>query len=173
MKRGWLLLIGAFLVLGVASYATARYLSRGPVYPKPCPGMAMLQDYLELTPAQHEALAGIDTAFGKERPALRQELWQARDELLRVLREPDSTRTNVVAAVKRFSAAQQALQMDTVEYVFELRRHLTPAQREKMIGVMGQGMCALTCGPGMGKGCAGQGRGACGFSGERGMRGRP
>ena len=122
---------------------------------------------------QREALAGIDTEFAKQRPALRQGLWQARDELLRVLKDPDSTRADAVAAVERFGAAQQALQRNTIEYVFELRRHLAPAQREKMIGVMGQGMCALTCGPGMGRGCGGQGRGSCGFGGGRGMRGRP
>jgi Spy/CpxP family protein refolding chaperone len=99
-------------------------------------------------------------------------VWQTRDELIAVLEDPKSTREQALDRAKRFCAAQQALQLNTVEYMVELRGHLTPAQKTKLAGMVGRGMCALTGGPcrrGMGGEMGGpRGGGFCGGRGSGG-----
>lgn len=183
MKRRWLLAVLLAAVLGIGAYAATRFVQADQPQADPrCPCFAMLQQYLGLTAAQRDATAGIDERYGRERPVLRQELWDARDNLLSVLQDSNSTQQQAVAAAKQFGAAQQALQLNTISYAFELRKHLTPQQRAKMHGLLGRGMCAATCGAGLGgPGADGsKGGGACsvcpgGFGprgGGRGPRGR-
>lgn len=163
MRKGWILLVAVLLALGAASYAAARLVAQGGATACAAPpGLAMLQDHLQLTPAQRRAVAEVDARFAAARPALRDDALQARDQLLEVLHDPNSTAEDARAAVRRFGEAQQAMQMNTIEYTFELRRYLTPEQREKMVNTMGRGICALTYGPGSGRGWGGQGKGPCG-----------
>ena len=153
MKKGLLILIAVLLVLGAASYATVR-LIRAERHPRgPVPhGFGMLQSHLELTPDQRKAMAEVDAKYAKTRPALREKLWEAGDDLMAVLHDPDSTLQQAEAAAKTFAAAQQDMQLNTIRYTYELRKHLTPAQREKLISTMGRGMGALAGGPPPGRG---------------------
>ena len=153
MKKGWLILIAVLLALGAASYAAARLIqgerpARGPAPP----GFCMLQNYLELTPDQRKAMAEVDAKYAKTRPELRDKLWEAGDELVTVLHNPDSTLGEAEAAAKNFGAAQGEMQLNTIRYTYELRKHLTSAQREKLISTMGRGMGALAGGPPPGRG---------------------
>ena len=173
MKRRWLVLVAILLAMGAASYAATRLINRPPRVPgAPCPGFAALQDYLDLTLDQRKALAEIDAQYAESRPLLRERFRQARDDLIAVLRDPNSTQGQATAAVKRFGAAQQAMQLNTVSYTFELRKHLTKAQKERMVGLMGRGMCAKSCGPGAGIGWGSPGKGPYG-TGRPGPKGRP
>jgi len=166
---------GVLALVAVVSYAATRVALRSArgtaVTP---PAFAVLQDFLGVTSDQRSALASIDAHYGAVRPALRNRVWQARDELIGVLEDPKSTRGQALDKARRFCAAQEALQVNTVEYMFELRRHLNPAQRAKLAGLVGRGMCALTGGPcprGMGRGMGlGPGGGSCGGRGWRGGR---
>ena len=165
MKKRWLILIAILLAMAAASYAAARLVSRPGVPPggPPCPGFAALQDYLQLTPDQRTALAGVDARYGDSRPRLRDEFRQARDELVAVLHDPNSTEDQAIAAVKRFGTAQQAMQLNTVSYTFELRKHLTEEQKERMVGLIDRGMCVKSCGPGPGMGWGGPKKGPHGM----------
>lgn len=173
MKKGWPLLIGLLLLLGIASYATTRVLRQ----PEPPPatgldGFVMLQDYLGLSQQQRQAIAAIDAESVQGRDKLRNDVWAARDDLRKILNDPSSTSAQAISAARRLGEAQQRLQVNTIEYTYELRKHLTPGQKEKLAATMDRGMCALMGGPGMRKGC-GMGNGNCGMSGPGGRPGGP
>lgn len=172
MKKGWLIIVGLLLLLGIASYATTRVL-RQPT--PPCAatgGFPMLHDYLELTPEQREAIAVIDNQNAQTRDLLRSDVWEAREELRKVLQDSGSTSEQAVEAARKLGEAQQRLQVNTIEYTYELRKHLTPEQREKLAATMDRGICSLIAGPGMGKGC-GMGKGHLEPRGQGGFCGGP
>lgn len=173
MRKSWLFLAALFIVLAAVSYATAKlvYAVQNRVDRSAPPGLSVLQDYLQLTDAQRESLAQVDARFASTRPELRANLETARDKLLSVMRDPNSTRDEAVRAAREFGAAQQAMQLNTIEYTYELRKHLTPAQRNKLVATMGRGMCAVTCGPGGGRGMGGPGIGRGRMSGPGGWHG--
>ena len=179
MSKGLLAMIAALVVLGVGSFAATRLAVRGLCNGVRAPmAFAVLQDYLELSSQQRKALEEADARYASVRPALRDAVIEARDGLLNVLEDPKSDREEAVRAAKRFCRAQEALQLNTVEYMVELRGHLNASQKKKLAGLMGRGMCALTGGPcqgGMGLGPGrgmggGQGAGFCGGQGWRGGR---
>lgn len=176
MKRV-LAAVGLVIFLAAVSYGATRLVVRGTAAGQPaCPAFGVLQDYLELTPEQREKVASIDARFAAVRPQLRSRVWQTRDELIATLQDPNSTRAQAVEKAKEFCDAQQAMQVNTVEYIVELRRHLTPAQQQRLSSLVGRGMCALTGGPcgrgagrgagaGMGLGMGGRGSGCRGLAG--------
>ena len=155
MRKRWLVLIAVLVGLGAVSYAATRAIQSRQCPPAPPPGFGKLQSYLELTSDQRKAMAEVDEKYAKTRPELRRKLWEVGDELISVLHDPDSTLEQAKAAAKKFGAAQQEMQLNTLSYTYELRKHLTAEQREKLIGTMGRGMGALAGGPppGMGPGC--------------------
>mgnify|MGYP005841566115 CR=1 FL=1 len=167
MKRSWIFLVALFLLMAAASYAAARLISsRHPRAPEAAPGFALLQDYLGVTDEQKRALADIDGKFARQRPELRDRMFEARANLVTVLQNPDSTVDQALRAAREFGEAQQAMQANTILYTYELRKHLTPQQREKMVRTMGRGICAMTGGPGMGRGMGGRGKGPCADRGK-------
>lgn len=165
MRRTWLLLIVVLLGLALASFAAARKWSQSrPLVAGDPVGLVVLNDYLELTPAQREAVASITAETARTRVHLREEVLRTRDELLKVLTDPDSTSEQGLGAARRFGEAQQAMQENTVEYIFAMRQHLNPKQKAKLAATMNRGICGLVCGPGGGMGkAAGGGRGRCGL----------
>lgn len=153
MKKSWIILIAMLSILAATSYGAARLLR--PTWPEPPrsePLFAMLHDYLGLTPDQRSRISAIDSKYAAKRVQLRQQLWDARDHLLEVVRDPDASRDEAISAIRHFGLARQKMAENTMEYVFDIREVLTPAQKAKLASVMGRGMCALTGGPGMG-GC--------------------
>jgi len=155
MRRRWLILIAVLVGLAAVSYAATRAMRSCHCPPAPHPSFGKLQSYLELTPDQRKAMAEVDEKYAKIRPELHRKLWKAGDELIRVLHDPNSTIEEAKAAAVKFGAAQQEMQLNTISYTYELRKHLTTAQREKLISTMGRGMGALAGGPppGMEPGC--------------------
>ncbi len=161
MKKSWIILIALLLVLAGASYGTARLVSRPPAAPAQSePLMAMLHSYLRLTPDQQREIAQIDARYSAERAELRQKMWEERDRFAAVMRDPNSTKEQALAAMRRFASARTAMGASTLSYVFEIRQLLTPEQRARLTGAVDRGICALAGGPGVG-GC-GRGMGAPG-----------
>ena len=177
MRKRWLAVVGLLILVAAVSYGATRLAVRNARVQPPAPAaFAALQDYLEVTPDQQKQLAGVNEQYGAVRPELRDRVWQTRDELIAVMEDPKSTREQAVEKAKQFCSAQEAMQVNTVEYMIELRQHLTPAQKQKLGGLVGRGMCALTggqCPRGMGVGgsMGGPGGGGNGFCGGRGLRG--
>lgn len=165
MKRGWLLLAAGILIMGVGSFAAVRGLVGTAQGPQGCcAAWDALYNYLQLDAGQRQAIARVDADALARRAALRERLWQARDRLVAVLKNPESDISDGREAVRAFGEAQQALQSDTVEHVYAIRKHLTPEQRAKLSGMLGRGICGVVCGQGPGRGgWKGGGRGRCGF----------
>lgn len=155
MSKNTLVLIGVLVVLGVGSFAATRLAVQGPCSLTGTPAaFAALQDYLELTPAQRTAMRATDRHFAETRPKLKSDVIESRDALLRTIQDTQSSREQTLEATRRFCRAQEAMQVNTVEYMVALRGHLTKAQKEKLGGFVERGMCALTGGV-----CHGRGHG--------------
>jgi len=168
------LLIGALLVLvlAAASYAATTYIVGRRACTAVAPAFSLLHDYLGLSDAQRGATSELVHRYSAQRETLRDRMLASRDHLIATLRDPKSTRNDALEAVRDFGEAQRALQVNTVEYTYALRDHLTPAQREKMTNVLDRGICALTCGPSAGRRWSGSPRGTCGMSPGCGGPGR-
>lgn len=167
MKISWILLIVLSLLLAAASYGAARMICGSQCdIESAAPGFALLQDYLEMTPDQRQAISQVDAGIAEERLALREQMLDARDHLVDVINDPESTVDDALSAVHTFGDAQREMQANTVRYTYELRQHLTPPQREKMVRTMGRGVCGMTGGPGRGRGMGGRGRGPCSGDGD-------
>jgi len=123
-------------------------------------GLVLLRSYLELTPAQQREIARIESSYEQQRPKLRQDVWDARDELAAVLRDPEVDESKAIAALRKLSRSREEMAVNTIKYLFEVRDHLTPRQREKLADVADCGMCGPTGGPGMGRD---RGGGGCGL----------
>jgi len=160
VKLQVILLVLSILALGFGSFAATRaYYGQ-----QACPvsELTALQDYLQLSHNQRRSLSRFDSRYLDRREELRRRVWDARVEFLNVLRDPDSSASDAILALDRLRSAQRAMQVNTVSYIFQLRRHLTSQQREKLLGAMDRGMCALTGGQVMGRGWGGCG--GCGWS---------
>ncbi len=175
MTKRWIVLIIGLAVLAGTSYGASRLLAQG----RRCilggePVLAMLQAYLGLSPEQRGDIAGVDQRFAEARPLLRQQVWDARDRFVAVIRDSKSNDGEVIAALREFLQAREEMAVSTVSYMLEVRKHLTPAQRDKLTNLVDRGVCRVTMGPGAGAGCREQGGGACGLgiTGPKGPRGR-
>lgn len=168
MKRSWLVLVAVLALLAAASFTATRLVGQTVAEPACCePLFTMLHDYLDLTPDQRREIADIDASYATRRQDLRQKLWDERDHFLAVVRDSDSGKTEALAAMKRFGAAREAMAASTLEYVYDIREVLTPAQRTKLTSVIDQGTCGLSCGMGLrGRGMMGPGAGNFGGPGQ-------
>jgi len=175
MRKRWIVLISVLAILAGTSYGASRLLSQGRPSVLRCePGLAMLQTYLSLTPDQRSDIAGVDERFAETRRVLRQQVWDSRDRFLAAIRDPGSGDEEIIAALREFVRAREEMAVNTISYILEVRRHLTPAQKEKVANLVDRGVCGLTMGPGAGAGCGRRGGGACGLGmlGPKGPRGR-
>ena len=173
MRKGWTVLIGVLAILAGTSYGASRLFSQG----RPCvlqgePGLTMLQAYLNLTPDQRSEVVGVDARFAGTRPVMRQRVWDTRDRFLAAMRDPNPDEKEIMAALREFVRAREEMAVNTISYILEVRKHLTPAQRVKLTNLVDRGGCGLTLGPGAGAGCGRRGGGACGLGilGPRGPR---
>jgi Spy/CpxP family protein refolding chaperone len=163
MRRARILLILVPFALGFGSYAAVNAVTSRNA-PPACSmtGIGMLNDYLSLTPSQRQKVSVSTATAAKVRNDLREEVWKSRNELVKVLADPESTSKDGVAAVRRFGKAQQAMQENTIRYVYELRKHLDDGQKARLARLLDRGMCGIGCGAGSGAG-TGRGRGQCGL----------
>jgi len=91
----------------------------------------LVHEELSLTPDQHRELDALEAAFAIRRNALEDEMREANAELAAAIRSSDAAGPEVEAAVHHFHDAMGALQTETIEHVFAMRRVLTPDQRAK------------------------------------------
>jgi Spy/CpxP family protein refolding chaperone len=98
---------------------------------------------LDLTPKQEEALDALEAAFAERRHALEAEMRQANAELAAAIRSSETAGPDVEAAVHHFHDAMGALQTETIDHVFAMRRVLRPDQRARFDETIEQ---ALTTG---------------------------
>ncbi len=151
MKSRTLLLIILIVLLGVGSFAATRFVVNRNYESHLGCNCDELCSYLKLDNRQIQSVSGIVNNYITKRVELRYKLWQTRSELLELLNNPDTNDQEVMAALDRFRDAQYELQRNTISYILGIRKHLTSEQREKLVGMLRRGLCALTSGPGGGK----------------------
>ena len=92
-----------------------------------------MHDRLEITPDQHKALEPLEHAFETERERLRAEIARAGRDLAEGVRQGDPESPRIEDALNRLNAAQAGLQRATLQHFFAMKRHLDPAQAEKLL----------------------------------------
>jgi len=91
---------------------------------------AMVHEKLSLSPDQKNQLHDIERTFAERRQALEGEMRKANAELAAAIRASETAGPDVEAAVGHFHDAMGALQTETIEHVFAMRKVLTPEQRK-------------------------------------------
>jgi Spy/CpxP family protein refolding chaperone len=92
---------------------------------------AMVHEELKLSADQERQLDALETAFAGRKKALEAEMRKANAELAAAIRASEAAGPEVAAAVHHFHEAMGALQTETIEHVFAMRKVLTPEQRTR------------------------------------------
>ena len=92
---------------------------------------AMVHEELSLSPDQENQLHDIERSFADRRQALEGEMRKANAELAVAIRASETAGPDVEAAVHHFHDAMGALQTETIEHVYAMRKVLTPEQRKR------------------------------------------
>lgn len=90
-----------------------------------------MHHHLEISATQHTVLDPLETAYEKERVQLRQTVRQLGSELAVAIRDA-APAADILAAQEKLNAAQGLLQQATLKHFIEMKKHLTPAQAEKL-----------------------------------------
>jgi Spy/CpxP family protein refolding chaperone len=91
----------------------------------------MVHQELQLSPDQDRQIETLESAFAGRRKALEDEMRKANAELAAAIRASDVAGPEVAAAVHHFHEAMGALQTETIEHVFAMRKVLTQQQRAR------------------------------------------
>jgi len=103
---------------------------------------AMVHEELSLTTDQERDLEALEAAFAARQQALEGEMRKANAELAAAIRASETAGPAVEAAVHHFHDAMGALQTETIEHVFAMRKVLTPDQRKRFDDKIGQALTA-------------------------------
>lgn len=87
--------------------------------------------HLALTPEQHALMDPLETAFERERLALRQHIRQLGNELAVGIRDGEEA-GRILEKQSRLNAAQGGLQELTLRHFLEMKQHLSPDQAKKL-----------------------------------------
>jgi Spy/CpxP family protein refolding chaperone len=102
----------------------------------------MVHEELSLTTDQERELDTLETAFAARRAALEGEMRKANAELAAAIQASETAGPAVEAAVHHFHDAMGALQTETIEHVFAMRKVLTADQRKRFDDKIGQALTA-------------------------------
>lgn len=103
---------------------------------------AMVHEELSLTAGQEQDLEALEASFATRQQVLEGELRKANAELAAAIRASETAGPAVEAAVHHFHDAMGALQTETIEHVFAMRKVLTPDQRKRFDDKIGQTLTA-------------------------------
>ncbi len=115
-----------------------------------------LTQQLGLTGAQSQAIAALEKNFLARKGASCQVLCAKRAQLIQLLKQPEPDQAALAVLTEEIGREQVALEKGTLEHLLAVRRHLEPAQREKLIGLMTEQLrtaCRMTA-CGATEGCA-------------------
>jgi Spy/CpxP family protein refolding chaperone len=123
---------------------------------------------LELSTEQERVIDKADPNFPVDAGALAAKLDAEQENLATLLEDPNSEREATMAQVETMMIAHNNLERRVAEHVLEVREHLTPEQRKKLMGLMAQRVRVTQnrmqrCRWGWGRG---QGRGGRGGNGS-------
>ena len=93
---------------------------------------------LELPPEQERIINEADPSFPGDAGKLAAALDAEQEKLATLLEDPGSNRETTMAQVETMMIAHNNLERRVAEHVLEVREHLTPEQRKKLMGLMAQ-----------------------------------
>lgn len=105
---------------------------------------SMVHEELKLSTEQNQQIETLEASFSTRKRTLEAEMRKANAELAAAIRTNESAGADVTAAVHHFHEAMGALQTETIEHVFAMRKVLTPQQRSRFDDRVAQ---ALTSSP--------------------------
>ncbi len=94
---------------------------------------AWMHAHLDLTPEQHHTLEPIEAGFEAQRLKLQAEVRAAGLALASIIRDSKQNDPVLEPALQRLNKAQGDLQRATLEHFFAMKRHLRPAQADKLL----------------------------------------
>lgn len=146
MKRILWVSIGALGIAGVVYLATLGCCHLMGVGQKP----VSLTGQLGLTRTQAKAIAALDQDFLAQKEASCRVLCAKRAQLIQLLKQPELDRAALSVLIEEIGREQAVLERGTLEHLAAVSRHLEPAQRGKLIGLMAEQLrtaCRMTaCG---------------------------
>ncbi len=92
-----------------------------------------MHEQLELTAAQHDALAPAEQRFEESRRKLEARIANAGRALATAIRHEKPGSPEIDAALQQLHAAQAELQRATLHHFFEMKEQLDPEQSEKLL----------------------------------------
>ena len=95
---------------------------------------------LKITPAQHSALEPTETKFAEQNRLLRERMRAANHALAVAIRQGRPDSPEIAAAIGQIHLNMGELQKASIDHIFEMRKHLTPAQGEKLLQLAEQGL---------------------------------
>jgi len=134
MKKIGLFFVAVLVVAAIAAYCTVRW-TEGRSTPNSLAAHEWLHRELQLTEAQHKALAPIEVKFAETQRRLSTSLHEANVNLARVITEDKAYTPRVAAAVEHVHHCMGDLQKASIEHVFEMRAVLTPEQGDKLLSL--------------------------------------
>ena len=159
------------LVSGVLSYLYAGSAS----VETPAQARQPMSHLLELSPEQERVINSADPRFLTDAAEFATKLDAEQEKLASLLEDPGSGKEETMAQVEALMLAHNNLERRVAKHVLEVREHLTPEQRKKLMGLMA-GRVRVTqtrmqrCRWGWGRG-HGRGRGGGGGRGRGGQGG--
>ena len=105
---------------------------------------AMVHRELNLSADQERQIGALEGTFAVRKKALEDEMRKANAELAAAIRANELAGPEVGAAVHHFHEAMGALQTETIEHVFAMRKVLTPDQRARFDDKIAQALTSNT-----------------------------
>jgi Spy/CpxP family protein refolding chaperone len=125
----------ALVAVALASFsATLVFGGNAPAQPAPEP----MTQLLDLSPSQADAIKTNHPHFAKEAAALSANLRKEKAALAAMLDNPATPDDRILSQVDRVNAAHAALENRVAKHVLAIRKHLTPAQQKRLMGLCAQ-----------------------------------
>ncbi len=128
---------GSVLAQGPGGGQGGRYAGRGPGFGDGARGpeyrLEVLAERLELTEEQIVAIKGIREAGQEKNQVLRKELIRLNHDLKGELLKDDPSEKTALDLVKKIGALETEMDAGRLENRLEVRKQLTPEQRDKML----------------------------------------
>jgi len=149
-----IVILTAALASGIVSFLYASSPDTAPATRRR-PPMAHL---LELSAEQESTIGKADPDFRAEAKQLAMRLDAEQDKLAELLVSAAAGRETIMAQVEKMMLAHNALERRVAEHILEVREHLAPEQRKKLMGLMAERVRATQnrmqrCRWGWGRGC--------------------
>ena len=122
------------ILLAVAAGAGGVWIGGWLLHPEPASAHSlhtMVHEELKLSVDQERQIEALEAAFANRKKELEGEMRGANAELAAAIRASEKSGPEVAAAVHHFHEAMGALQTETIEHVFAMRKVLTPDQRKR------------------------------------------